>query len=423
MKSSARQIVQTLREHGFTAFFAGGCVRDMLMGKKPDDYDIVTDASPEQVRKIFKRTVPVGMQFGIILVVIKGKPYEIAQFRDTSHPETQLQDDARHRDFTINGMFYDPLTKEVFDYVGGQEDIQRRCLRGVEHPLERIKEDKLRMMRAARFAASFEYTLEPDTESAIRQFAPDILEVSAERLREELVKILLSRHPDQGIRLLDVLSLLEQILPEVTAMKDIPQPPDHHPEGDVFTHTLLMLRQMRSPSPELAMAVLLHDVGKPKTYTCTDRIHFYNHAKVGAEMAAAICHRLKCSNKSTDEIVTLVGQHLKFYDVDRMKTSTLKRFFRQEHFPNLLELHRLDCVGSNGELRYYEFCKKKFGEIQQESMRPPLLISGKDLLELGLSPGPVFKRVLNAVEDAQLEGTVSTREQAIDYATTMLDTG
>lgn len=422
MKSSAIKILKTLRQHGFTALFAGGCVRDMLMGKEAGDYDIVTDASPEQVMQIFKRTVPVGIQFGIVIVVIKGKTYEVAQFRNTTHPDDQLQEDALHRDFTINGMFYDPFSEQVFDYVGGQRDIEQMIIRAIENPRDRFLEDKLRMMRAVRFAVSFKYAIEPETFAAIQQFASRINEVSVERIRDELLKILTSPHPDQGIQLLDKLALLEQILPEVTAMKRIQQPEEYHPEGDVFTHTLLMLEQMRSPSPELAMAVLLHDVGKPETYAKTDRIHFYDHARVGARIAEEVCSRLKFSSKSTEEIVTLVKKHLKFFDVEQMKKRTLKRFLRQEYFPNLLELHRLDSLSSTRDFRYYHFCLAKREEFRNELTQLPRLISGEDLLNLGFTPGPVFKQVLNYIEDAQLEGTISTRAQALNLAKEIQET-
>ncbi len=416
-------ILRTFRENGFIALFAGGCVRDMLMGRKPGDYDIVTNASPEQVMRLFRRTIPVGLQFGIVLVVLKGKKFEVSQFRNTTEPANQLREDAAHRDFTINGMFYDPFNEQVFDYVGGQDDVDRKIIRAIGKPQERFLEDMLRMIRAVRFAVSFDYEIETETLAAIRQFAHKIRDVSVERIREELLKILTSPHPDQGIRLLDQLALLECILPEVTAMKGVQQPEEFHPEGDVFTHTRLMLKHMsrlpfgggrRRVTPEFAMGVLLHDIGKPGTYTKTDQIHFNGHARVGAGIAEEVCSGFKFSTKSIEHIVTLVRDHLKFFDVEQMKTSTLKRFMRQEYFVDLLELHRLDCLSSNGDLKYYEFCRNKLEAFKQEPMQLPCLISGKDLIALGFTPGPVFKQVLDYIEDAQLEGTVSTKVQALE---------
>ena len=422
MKSSAIKILNTLREHGFTAFLVGGCVRDMLMGSEPGDYDIVTDASPQQVMKLFRRTIPVGVQFGIVLVVMKGMKFEVAQFRNTTDPEKRLHEDVLHRDFTINGMLYDPSGEHIFDYVGGQQDIQRRVVRAIEDPHARFLEDKLRMLRAIRFAVSLDYTIEPETFAAIRQLAPQITSVSVERIRDELLKILISPRPAQGIQLLDETGLLEHVLPEVLTMKGVQQPEEFHPEGDVFTHTLLMLQKMRSPSSELAMGVLLHDIGKPATYSKTDRIRFNDHAHVGAEIVEELCLRFKFSTKATEKIVTLVKEHMKFFDVERMKKSTLKRFLRQEHFADLLELHRLDCLGSNGNLQAYQYCQAKLEEFRQESIRPSRLLSGKDLIELGYSPGPVFKQVLEYIEDAQLEGTVSTKKQALELAEEIRET-
>lgn len=425
-KTHAIKILETLREHGFTAFFAGGCVRDMVMGKKPGDYDIATDASPQEVMQIFRRTIPVGVQFGIVIVMIRQTKYEVAQFRSTVSNTDPLQEDARHRDFTINGMFYDPVTQTVFDYVGGQQDIQQRTIRGIENPPARIEEDKLRMMRAIRFATSFDYTIEPVTFEAICEQAPHITDVSAERIRDELLKILTTPHPDRGVRLLDDTGMLAKILPEVVAMKGVEQPSEFHPEGDVFTHTLLMLQQMAESnhkiSPELAMAILLHDIGKPETFTQTDRIRFNNHAHIGAEIAEQICLRLKFSTKSTEHVVKLVKKHLKFFDTEQMKKSTLKRFLRQRHFADLLELHRLDCLSSHRNLRTYEFCRSKLEEFRREAMRPRRLISGKDLIKLGFTPGPIFKQILKYVEDAQLEGIVSTRKKALELVEEIRET-
>ncbi len=366
MKASALTILKILRKHGFTALFVGGCVRDMLMGKEPGDYDIATDASPDQVMQIFKRTVPVGVQFGIVIVLMKGRKFEVAQFRNTTDPANYLREDALHRDFTINGMFYDPETEQVFDYVGGQHDIECRLIRGIESPYDRFIEDRLRMMRAIRLAVYCEYKIESQTFSAICDLAPQICDVSIERIREELVKILLSPHPDQGLHILSKTGLLDHILPEVTVMKGVPQPEQFHPEGDVLTHTLLMLQYLpqRPPggtrkqvSQELAMSVLLHDVGKPQTFAVTDRIRFHNHAEVGAEIAKNICIRLKFSTKATEKITTLVKEHRKFSDVEQMKTSTLANVFAPGTYRlDLLELHRLDRLSSRRNLDHYHFC-------------------------------------------------------------------
>lgn len=418
MQQYALSIIETLREHGFTALFAGGCVRDRLMGREPGDYDIVTNAAPQEVMRLFRRTIPVGVQFGIVLVVIKGRTYEVAQFRRVDDdPDDPLRADAGHRDFTINGMLYDPASDTLYDHVGGRQDIADGVIRGVHDPNARIEEDFLRMLRAVRFSAAFEYAIEPRTLEAIHRHAPRIIGVSAERIRDELLKILLSPHPDRGLRLMQDTGLLEPLLPEVQRMEGVPQPWEFHPEGDVLTHTLLMLHFLHdgpdAPSPELAMAALLHDIGKPDTFTNTDRIRFHNHDVVGADMAEQICRRLKFSTKSTEKIVSLVRQHLQFFEVERMKTSTLKRFLRQEHIADLLELHRLDCLGSQRDLRAYEFCVKKLEEFRLEAMRPKPLVSGKDLIRKGFPPGPVFKQVLEYIEDAQLEGVVSTRPQAL----------
>ena len=429
MKNHAVQIVETLRKHGFHALFVGGCVRDMLMGSAPGDYDIVTDAAPQQVKRIFKRTVPVGVQFGISLVVMRGVKFEVAQFRNMPDSSVKsdmtdlLREDARHRDFTINGMAFDPVTEHLYDFVGGQEDIRLRRIRGIGDARARFLEDRLRAIRAVRFAARFEYAIEAETLDAIREFAPQIGQVSIERVREELLKILTAPRADDALRLLDETGLLSAILPEISALKGVAQPPEFHPEGDVFTHTRIMLQYMNNPSPELAMAALLHDVGKPKTFMITDRIRFHQHEIVGAAMAQEICERLKFSAKSTEKIVALVGNHQKFGSVREMKTSTLKRFLRQEHFAELLELHRLDRLSSRRPLDSYQFCLDKLREFEHEHIHPPRLISGEDLLALGFQPGPVFKEIMEYVEDAQLEGEIATRDHALELLKDLRDTG
>jgi poly(A) polymerase len=432
MKAHALKILQTLWDNGFTALFVGGCVRDMVMGREPGDYDIVTDASPQDVMKLFKRTVPVGVQFGIVIVVMKGVKYEVAQFRSIFNNADRLKEDASHRDFTMNGMFYDPITNEIFDYVGGQIDIHNKVIRAIENPYARFEEDRLRMMRAVRFASAYDYQIDPATFEAMTRLAPQIQTVSVERIREELVKILIAPRPDHGVRLLDEAHLLAQILPEVAVIKGVQQPTEFHPEGDVFTHTLLMLQQMSAPAtnghkrrkvtPELAMGVLLHDIGKPNTYAETDRIRFHEHEKIGAAIAEQICLRLKFSTKATEKIVTLIKEHVKFFQVEQMRTSTLKRFLRQEHIRDLLELHRLDCLSSKRSLRTYKFCLSKFQEFKQEPVQLPRLISGDDLIELGFMPGPVFKQVLEYIEDAQLDGTIATKRDALNLVQEIQET-
>ena len=429
MKNLAVQIVETLRKHGFHALFVGGCVRDMLMGSAPGDYDIATDAAPQQVKRVFKRTVPVGVQFGISLVVMRGVKFEVAQFRNMPDAAVKsdmtdlLREDVQHRDFTINGMAFDPVTEQVYDFVGGQEDLRLRRIRGIGDARARFLEDRLRAIRAVRFAARFDYAIEAETLDAIREFAQQIGQVSIERVREELLKILTAPRAADALRLLDETGLLSAILPEISALKGLAQPPEFHPEGDVFTHTRIMLQYMKNPSPELAMAALLHDVGKPKTFMITDRIRFHQHEIVGAAMAQEICERLKFSAKSTEKIVALVGNHQKFGSVREMKTSTLKRFLRQEHFADLLELHRLDRLSSQRPLDSHQFCLDKLREFEHERIHPPRLISGEDLLALGFQPGPVFKEIMEYVEDAQLEGEIATRDHALELLKDLRDTG
>ena len=428
----AIHIIEKLREAGYIAYLVGGHVRDKVRGAATDDYDIATDATPREVRKIFPRTLGVGVSFGVVLVIMDGAPYEVATFRsdmgysDGRHPDdvrfTTPEEDAERRDFTVNAMFYDPVEDRVIDYVGGQKDIERRIIRTVGNPEDRFGEDKLRMLRAVRFAGKLGYEIEPETAAAIVRHAREILEVSSERIREELTKILTGPSPRKGIELAGELGLLEHILPEVECMKGVGQPPEFHPEGDVFEHTMLALEKMpKNPEIELAMGVLLHDVGKPPTYKMEDRIRFNGHAPVGASMAEKIVRRLRFSKRQQDLIVELVRQHLKFMNVREMRTAKLKRFLRTDRFDLHLELHRIDCESSHGNLDNLEFCKKKLDEFDGEdnTLRPPPLITGKDLIEMGMEPGPVFKTILTRVEDAQLDGSIKTREEALDFVREM----
>jgi poly(A) polymerase len=419
-------IVQHLREAGYEAYFAGGSVRDMLLGKAPQDYDIATRATPDEVRRIFSETVPVGAQFGVILVLLDGQAFEVASFRydgpylDGRRPSEvrygTLEEDIGRRDFTINGMFYDPLADRVIDRVEGRQDLERRLIRAIGDPRRRFEEDRLRMIRAVRFAASLEFDIEPATLAAIQQLAPTITQISWERIGEEVTRILTEGGARRGFELLDETGLLAVVLPEVAAMKGVEQSPDYHPEGDVFTHTLLLLGHLDSPSETLAYGCLLHDVGKP---LCArregDRITFYGHTERGAEMAEAILKRLKRGRAVWERVHYLTRNHLRHVQAPRMRLSTLKRFLREEGIEELLELTRIDALSSNGDLQYYRFCKERLAELKQEEMRPPPLVRGDDLIALGLKPGPIFAEILRQIEDAQLGGEIQSREEALQW--------
>jgi poly(A) polymerase len=431
----ATRVVQALREAGHSAFLAGGCVRDLLLGREAADYDVATSAAPRQVMSLFPQTYAVGAQFGVVLVPVKhvgsdGLPdqyaIEVATFRsdgaysDGRHPDqVQFSSDARldvqRRDFTINGLLLDPLTGEVLDYVDGRRDLEQGVIRAIGEPRRRFDEDKLRLLRAVRFAARFGYTIEDETLAAIRELAGQIHQVSQERIRDEILKMLTEGQARRAFELLDRTSLLEQVLPEVKKMQGVEQPPQFHPEGDVWIHTLMLLEGLPAGgSKTLALGALLHDVGKPPTFrVAEDRIRFDEHAEVGTRMAEAICHRLRLSNDETEQVCALVANHMRFGDVRRMKDSTLKRFFRLPRFEEHLELHRLDCMGSHRGLELYHFAQEKLRSLPAEQIRPKPLISGDDLIAAGYPPGPKFKELLTAVEDAQLDGTVSTKEEAM----------
>ena len=425
MAEKAKEIVKVLREAGFRAYWAGGSVRDLVMGHEPQDYDVATDARPEQVMKVFSKTVPVGVSFGVVKVIENGFEFEVTTFRsdgryiDGRHPAevhySGDREDAARRDFTINGMFYDPLKKEIIDYVEGRRDIGAGVIRAIGDPHERFEEDKLRLMRAVRFAARFGFVIEPDTEAALRDLAGQIQQISAERIRDELKKMLTGPNPFDGLSLLIKTGLMKTILPEVLAMDGVEQPKEFHPEGDVLTHTLLLLKNLNHPSFELALAALLHDVGKPPTFSIRDRIRFDNHCEVGARMTEAICGRLRLSNEQTERVADLVRDHLRFKDVQQMRESTLKRFLRQPYFSDHLELHRLDCLASHGDLTNWEFCKKKLAELGPEEIRPKRLLTGDDLIVMGYRPGPLFTKILTQLEDAQLEGLIKSRDEAVEW--------
>lgn len=424
--NTALEIVKQLRGAGYEAYFAGGSVRDMLMGNPPHDIDVATSAHPDHVLKLFDKVIPVGLKYGVVLVVVDGKPYEVATFRrdetytDGRHPEgvrfSSPQEDALRRDFTINGLFYDPIAKKIIDYVGGQEDIKNKIIRTIGDPHERFSEDKLRLMRAVRFACRLDFVIEAKTLEAIKKLSSKIVEVSQERIRDELVKILTGPNVGRGMDLLQQTGLMRAILPEVHAMEGVQQPPEFHPEGDVFVHTRMALEFLESPSTVLAMGTLLHDVGKPPTFAIKERIRFDNHVEVGARMAEAICRRLRFSNEEVEQVADLVRNHLKFMHVREMRESTLKRFLRKENFLDHLELHRVDCLACHGNLENWEFCKRKLEEFSVEAIKPPRLVTGDDLIELGYKPGPIFKEILSYLEDAQLEGTIKTKEEGLTLA-------
>lgn len=420
----ARRIAAALRARGFRAYLVGGCVRDLLLGREPKDYDVATDARPDQVLELFPEARRVGAHFGVLLVTDGDSQVEVATFRtdhayaDGRHPsrvefQAEPQQDALRRDFTINALMLDPETGEVLDFVEGRRDLEARRIRAIGDPDVRFREDHLRMLRAIRLAAGLGFDIEAATAASIRRNRHLIRNVAAERVRDELVRILTEGAARKGFELLEETGLLVEILPEVAAMKGVPQPPEYHPEGDVWTHTLLMLEAMRSPTVTLALGVLLHDVGKPPTFRIAERIRFDSHATTGARMAVEILTRLRFSNEEIRRVEALVANHLRFRDVEHMRESTLKRFLRMEHFDEHLELHRLDCLASHGCLDHYHFVLTKLREFSEEKLKPPRLITGYDLIREGYRPGPAFRKMLETVEDAQLEGAVTTPEEAL----------
>ncbi len=420
----ARAVIAKLRSGGHRAYLVGGCVRDLLLGVPPKDYDVATDAPPDRIMDLFPNSGRVGAQFGVVLVRSVFSQVEVATFRsdreysdgrrpDAVHFEADPARDAQRRDFTINGLMMDPDSGEVVDCVGGRADLQNRIIRAIGDPEARFREDHLRLLRAVRFAARLKFQIEPATLEAIRNNRTLISKVAAERVRDELIRILTEGGARYGFELLDSTGMLPAILPEIATMKGVEQPPQYHPEGDVWTHTLLMLEQLDHPTPTLAMGVLLHDVGKPPTFRVTDRIRFNGHVDEGVRMAHAILHRLRFSREEMEQIEALVANHMKFKDVGRMKESTLKRFLRLPKFEEHLELHRLDCSSSNRNLESYEFVKRKLQEFPDEHLQPAPLLTGDDLIAAGYPPGPRFAEILTAVEDAQLEGRLHTSEDAM----------
>jgi poly(A) polymerase len=473
MKETATNIVRRLRDAGHTAYFVGGCVRDMVRGVEPQDFDIATSAPPEQVQALFPKTVSVGAQFGVVLVVEGEHQFEVATFRsDEAYVDGRrptgvrygsAEEDAQRRDFTINGLFYDPIADQIIDFVGGRADIERKLVRTIGEPRQRFIEDKLRMLRAVRFAANLEFAIDPATFAAVKEMADQIPVVSAERIRDELIKIFTRSHAGRGLELLDSSGLLVHFLPEVAAMKGVEQPPEFHPEGDVFQHTRLMLDMMseaalaaraphhnpsdtaltaRAPHQNLAetarsalrlrsgqasapyhdrvvlaFAVLLHDVGKPPTFErAPDRIRFNDHNRIGGDMTDAILRRLRFPNEEIDKIVLCVREHMRFQFVKEMRPAKLKRILARDTFSEELELHRIDCASSHRNLENYEFLKAKAAELPPEAVKPAPLINGHDLLALGLTPGPMVGQILREVEELQLEDRLKSREEALEFA-------
>lgn len=438
-KDSAISIIETLRERGFAAYLAGGCVRDLLLEREPADYDVATSATPDEVMRIFPDAYGVGAQFGVVLVpvssvisvpsVVNGSPtIEVATFRadigysDGRHPDEvrftlKASEDVQRRDFTINGLLLDPVTGEVLDYVGGRKDLAAGIIRTIGDPDRRFAEDKLRLLRAVRFAARFNYEIEPATMKAIQKLAPQIHQVSRERVRDELTKMLTEGRARQAFLLLDETRLLHEVLPEIEAMKGVEQPPQFHPEGDVYVHTLLLLENLPHPcAPTLAWGALLHDVGKPPTFrVAPDRIRFDGHVDVGVRMAEEICRRLRFSNDDTKQILALVDNHMRFGDVQRMSESTFKKFARLSNFDEHLELHRLDCEASHRILSLYQYTRDKIAATPPEAIRPQPLLTGDDLIAAGYEPGPLFKQILSAVEDGQLDSRLRDREEALSF--------
>ncbi|HKX00798.1 MAG TPA: CCA tRNA nucleotidyltransferase [Bryobacteraceae bacterium] len=420
----ARHIVATLKSKGRQAYFVGGCVRDLLLGLAPKDYDVSTDARPEEITALFPDSGLVGAHFGVVLVRQDGAQVEVATFRSDHayvdgrrpagvHFETDPRQDVLRRDFTINALLLDPDRGEVLDFVGGRDDLKNGIVRAIGDPEKRFREDHLRLLRAVRFAARFRYQIEPATLQAIQRLHALIATVSAERIRDELARILTEGSARRGFELLDETGLLAEILPEVAAMKGVAQPPEFHPEGDVWTHTLLLLEKLDSPSVTLALGALLHDVGKPPTFRIAERIRFDGHVEKGVAMATGILTRLRFSSDQIRQVLALIANHMRFKDAPQMRESTLKRFLRLEKFPEHLELHRIDCLSSHGNLENYELMQRKLEEMPPAALKPTPLLTGDDLIADGYRPGPQFSEILAAVEDAQLEGKIQTRDEAL----------
>ncbi|HOE33529.1 MAG TPA: CCA tRNA nucleotidyltransferase [Smithella sp.] len=427
----AREIIHRLRESGHEAYFVGGCVRDFILNQTSSDYDIVTSARPEEVMKLFPRTVAIGAKFGVVAVIIDNHPFEVATFRsddvyeDGRHPSrihySTAREDVFRRDFTINGLLMDPDTGDIIDYVNGRFDIDNKIVRTIGNPEKRFREDYLRLLRAVRFAANLHFDLEPATQDAVKREASNIRHISVERIREELNKILTRGGARRGFELMMQTDILQNILPEICRLKGVEQPPRFHPEGDVWQHTLKMLELLpadgeREKNICLAWGTLLHDVGKALTRSEDEKgVHFYGHVQQGEIIADTIMQRLKFSRMQRETVVNLIRQHMVFMNVRKMRPGRLKRFLRMPDFDLHLELHRLDCLASHGILDNYEFCLEQMQILALDDLHPPRLLTGNDLIAMGFTPGKIIKDILLAVEEEQLEGRIQSAEQAINY--------
>ncbi|HNY51308.1 MAG TPA: CCA tRNA nucleotidyltransferase [Smithella sp.] len=427
----AREIVRHLKHSGYEAYFVGGCVRDFILGHRSSDYDIVTSARPDQIIALFPRTLTIGAKFGVVAVMIEHYPYEVATFRsddtyeDGRHPSqvhfSTAREDVVRRDFTINGLLMDPTSGEILDYVNGRSDIENKIIRTIGDPDSRFNEDYLRMLRAVRFAANLQFVIEPETKNAITRNAHKINQISAERVRDELNKILTGGGARSGFELLRETNLLREVLPEVAKLQGVEQPPRFHPEGDVWKHTLNMLALLPAAEPTdkylcLAWGTLLHDVGKPLTRSEDEKgVHFYGHVQKGEEIADDILQRLRFSRAQRETVLALIRQHMVFMNVQKMRPGRLKRFLRMPDFDLHLELHRLDCMASHGMLDNYEFCLEHLQLLSQEDLHPPRLLNGNDLMAMGFPPGKIIGEILLALEEEQLEGRIKTGEEARNY--------
>lgn len=426
----AKAVVEKLQAAGFEAFLVGGCVRDMLLGREPEDYDVATSAQPAQVEALFEHTVQVGRQFGVVIVLVGGSEFQVATFRTESDYTNGRRPakvafanavaDAMRRDFTINGLFFDPVHGELHDWVGGRADLEARVVRTIGDPGDRFAEDHLRMLRAVRFAVELEFGIEQRTFEAIKTLAPQIHRISAERVRDELIKIFRPPHAARGLVLLEESKLLREVLPEVAALTTCDQSPPYHPEGTVFEHVRRMLSSLPQNAGEsLPWAVLLHDVGKPIVASkdaVTGQIHCYGHDKVGAKIAEDILTRLRFPRKQIDEIVAVVRNHMQFKDAPNMRKATFRRMLARPTFELELELHRLDCLASNGDMSCYEYVVKQADQIANEPVLPPPLVRGRDLLKLGMKPGPEMGVLLAEIRERQLEGEFRDRAEALEWA-------
>jgi putative nucleotidyltransferase with HDIG domain len=430
-ESLAGSIVSQLRAQGHSAWLVGGCVRDLLLGRVPKDFDIATSARPADILRLFPNADQVGAHFGVILVHQDGAHVEVATFRsdldytdgrrpNAVHFESSPEQDVLRRDFTINALLLDPDTNEVLDYVGGRADLDARIVRAIGDPVRRFQEDHLRLLRAVRFAARLNFTIEPATFAAMQTLAPAIHHISIERVRDEISRILTEGGARRGFELLDASGLLREVLPEVSTLKGVEQPPEFHPEGDVWTHTLIMLEGLggstQPPSLELALGVLLHDIGKPATFRIAGRIRFDGHVEKGVEIAHALLNRLRYPHAVIEQVEALIDNHMRFKDVPNMRESKIKRFLRMPKFEEHLALHRLDCLSSHGSLANYDFARNRQNEVPPEQLRPVPLVTGHDLIAAGCKPGPAFGAALHEAEDAQLEGRVTTKEEALRLA-------